>query len=222
MDRTTKTLIALAGSAAGLAAYHTYGRPRLQNWGSHAGEVRRSLAGDDLVPDPDLSTTRAITIDAPPDAVWPWIVQMGQRRGGFYSYDVLERVAGLGIENADRIHSEWQDVEVGETIYLSPSAAMIVTEIEPEDRLVLFREAPVPGADAPMRWSWAFVLQPIGAGQTRLLVRTRVAGQPSGGLVWALEVPIELLHFVMERGMLQGMKQRAEATRQSAASSTEG
>jgi hypothetical protein len=221
MDRTTKTLITLGGAAAGAAAYHLYGRPRIRNWGSHAGEVRRSLPGDDLVGDPEVRTTRAVTVDAPPEAVWPWVVQMGQRRGGFYSYDGLERFAGLGIENADRIHPEWQDVEVGEKVYLSPSAAMIVVEIEPEEAFVLFREAPVPGWDRPMRWSWAFVLQPVGTDRTRLLVRTRVSGQPDGLLVGLLETPMEILHFVMERGMLQGVKERVETADRSEASNIE-
>jgi len=221
MDRRTKTLITLGGAAAGVAAYQIYGRPRIRNWGSHAGEVRRALPGDDLVENPEVRTTRAITLGAPPDAVWPWIVQMGQQRAGFYSYDALERIAGLRIENADRIHPEWQDVEVGEKMYLSPSAAMIVVETVPNEAFVLFREAPVPGWDRPMRWSWAFVLQPLGADRTRLMVRTRVSGQPSGPVAWVLEAPMELLHFVMERGMLQGLKQRVETAARSEASNVE-
>lgn len=221
MDRRTKTLITLGGAAAGAAAYQIYGRPRIQNWGSHAGEVRRALPGDDLVETPEVRTTRAITLGAPPDAVWPWIVQMGQQRAGFYSYDGLERIAGLRIENADRIHPEWQDVEVGEKVYLSPSAAMIVVETVPNEAFVLFREAPVPGWDRPMRWSWAFVLQPLGADRTRLMVRTRVSGQPSGPVAWVLETPMEFLHFVMERGMLQGLKQRVETAARSEASNIE-
>jgi len=221
MDRRTKTLITLGGAAAGVAAYQIYGRPRIRNWGSHAGEVRRALPGDDLVENPEVRTTRAITLGAPPDAVWPWIVQMGQQRAGFYSYDALERIAGLRIENADRIHPEWQDVEVGEKMYLSPSAAMIVVETVPNEAFVLFREAPVPGWDRPMRWSWAFVLQPLGADRTRLMVRTRVSGQPSGPVAWVLETPMELLHFVMERGMLQGLKQRVETAARSEASNIE-
>jgi len=221
MDRRTKTLITLGGAAAGVAAYQIYGRPRIRNWGSHAGEVRRALPGDDLVENPEVRTTRAITLGAPPDAVWPWIVQMGQQRAGFYSYDALERIAGLRIENANRIHPEWQDVEVGEKMYLSPSAAMIVVETVPNEAFVLFREAPVPGWDRPMRWSWAFVLQPLGADRTRLMVRTRVSGQPSGPVAWVLEAPMELLHFVMERGMLQGLKQRVETAARSEASNVE-
>jgi hypothetical protein len=209
--RTTRTLLALGGTAAGAAAYRMLVRPRLRRWGSHAGEVRRALPGDDLVSNPQIVTTRAVTIEAPPASVWPWVVQMGQKRGGFYSYDGLERLAGLDIRNADRIHPEWQDVAVGETIYLSPSSAMIVTELEPERTMVLYQEATVGGGfDETMRWSWAFALEPIGPSHTRFLVRTRVNWLPTGLLSTLLNPPVELVHFIMERGMLHGLKRRAE------------
>ena len=211
MNRLRSTLTVLGTAAAGAAAYHTLVRPQIRHWGSEERERQQFLAGDDLVADPRTVTTRAISIEAPPAAVWPWLAQMGQQRGGFYSYDWLERLAGLDIHNADRVYPEWQDIAVGDKVYLSPGSAMIVAEIVPEETLVLIQEAPI--GERPndvLRWSWGFHLEPVGASRTRLLVRTRVSWTPDGLLGLFLGAPVEALHFVMERGMLQGLKERAE------------
>lgn len=183
----------------------------MKNWGARPGETRRSLPGDSLVPNPQAHTTRAVSIDAPAQDVWPWLVQMGQARGGFYSYDLLERLAGLRIRNANMIHQQWQDLDVGDVVRLSPSSAMVVADVEPEEALVLYQDVPLTAEyDEPFRWSWAFYLEPIGTARTRLLVRTRVAWKPDGLARYIMDGPVELIHFMMERGMLLGVKKRAE------------
>jgi len=211
MTRLRSTLIALGGVAAGAVAYQTLARPRIRHWGSEERDRQRFLPGDELVAEPQTVTTRAISIKAPPAAVWPWLAQMGQKRGGFYSYDGLERLVGLDIHNADRVHPEWQDIATGDKVYLSPKSPMIVAEIVPEETLVLFQEATIGGgADDVLRWSWCFHLEPVGTRRARLLVRTRVNWTPDGLLGLFLSAPVEAVHFVMERGMLQGLKERAE------------
>src|ERR1019366_1536041 len=102
---------AVIGSAA--AAYILGGRPRQLGWVATDKEAGATLAGDDLIPAPDLVATRAITVHAPADQIWPWTAQVGQGRGGFYSYDALENLTGCDIRSADRVVPEWQDVKVG-------------------------------------------------------------------------------------------------------------
>jgi len=134
--------------------------------------------------------------------VWPWIVQLGQGRGGFYSYTVLENLVGCHMENAGRVHPEWQDLKVGDPVYLHPKAPPLrVTRLDPGRALVLGT-------------SWAFVLEPIDERTTRLPVRGRGRfelpdlGRPLNFLYWRLV--FEPAHFLMERRMLQGIKERAE------------
>jgi hypothetical protein len=105
--------VLFAGAAYGLGA--VAGRPWMDAWGSTAGERARRLAGDELVPDAEQQT-HAITIEAAPEAVWPWLVQMGQGRAGFYSHDRLERLVGAAIRNAEEIHPEWQHLAVGDLV----------------------------------------------------------------------------------------------------------
>ena len=107
-------LAAIALEALG-AAYSFVVLPRLRRWGATAEEISRPLPGDDLLADPLYATTRAVTVQAPAEAVFPWLVQIGQNRGGFYTYDLLENLARLDIHSADRIHPEWQDLETGAT-----------------------------------------------------------------------------------------------------------
>ena len=143
--RTRRSLLAaavLAGSAAGA---WSRARPRLMAWGASWDEVVRPLPGDDIVDNPVYVTTRAVTVEAPPAAVWPWLVQLGQNRGGFYSYDWLENLAGLDIHSADEIHAEWQQPTVSEDyITLDPDGAMKMTfvRVEPGRFYVLRTGAP--------------------------------------------------------------------------------
>lgn len=184
-----------AGALLGVALlWALVGRRRLLDWGATAVERTQPLPGDELVPAPALQTTRAVTIDAPPGDVWPWLAQIGQDRGGFYSYERLENLAGARIRNADRIHPEWQRREVGELVMLHPANGLRVARFEPGRVLVL------------EGWG-AFVVEPAGPGRTRLLVRGRV---PRRASAIALALLIELPHLIMERRMLLGIKERAE------------
>ena len=177
-------------------------------WGATAAEADGRLQGDEFLSVADLQSTRAITIEAPADAVWPWLAQMGQGRGGLYSYDFLENLAGLDIHSADRIHPEWQDIKVGDRFHLAPAASadLEVGLVEPGTALVL--RVPPGSPPGPFDFSWAFVLKPQPDGTTRLLVRERYAYRRW----WArcLVEAVEVASFIMSRRMLHGIKSRAE------------
>ena len=201
-------LVALTGATAYAIAI----RPRLLTWGATPEEVSRPLPGDGFAPDRFLDETRAITIDAPPSAVWPWIVQVGYGRAGWYSYDAVERLmlAGRYVEgrSATRIHPELQHLRVGDDIPFAPRARFPVVVLEPERVLAL-------GS------GWQFVIEELPGDRSRLLVRTLGPGWARGflgpyGWLRLLGTAIdrvvgEPLHFAMERKMMLGIKQRAEA-----------
>jgi len=182
---------------------------RLQlRWGATPEEAGAHLPGDDLVTDAGLQATRSVTINAPAERVWPWLVQMGQRRGGLYSFDFLENLAGLDIHSADRIHPEWQDIKVGDPVHLAPTvtADLEVGLLEPERALVL--RVPPNSPPGPFDFTWSFVLQPKPNNTTRLVVRERYAYRQW----WAqiLVEAVEVASFVMSLRMLHGIKRRAE------------
>jgi hypothetical protein len=191
------------------AAYVLLVRRWHLRWGATDDEVGTTLPGDALLPDPDLSATRAVTIDADAHDVWPWLAQLGQARGGFYSYDVLENVfARCNIHSADRIVPEWQHITVGDEVRLHPEVALSVAIAEPGRALVLRGGVPMGQAPAPYDFTWAFVLRDQPDGSTRLVVRERYAyTQP-----WArvLVEAAEAVSFVMSRKMLRGIRDRAE------------
>ena len=137
-----------------IGAYLTVGRPLMLHWGATREELRKPLPGDELVPDAAVQSTRAVTVDAPAEAVWPWLAQLGQDRAGFYSYEWLENLAGCEMHNADEIHPEWQEREPGETVYLHPLRGLPVARFEPGRVLAL------------EHWG-AFVLEPHGPDCTR-------------------------------------------------------
>jgi hypothetical protein len=192
------TLLAAAGVA----------RRRQLRWGATDAEARRSLTGDDLVADPDLSSTRAITIRAGVEDVWPWVVQLGQGRGGFYSYDGLENLVGCDIHSADTVNPDWQHLEVGDTVRLAPEFALTVAIIEAPRTLVL-QGGFLPGlATAPYDFTWTFDLSPVSPTETRLLVRERYSY-----LQWWARLiiePVSVISFVMSHRMLHGLRDRAE------------
>lgn len=177
-------------------------------WGATAAEADGGLPGDDFLSTADLQSTRAVTIKAPATDVWPWLAQMGQGRGGLYSYDFLENLAGLEIHSADRIHPEWQDIKVGDRFHLAPAASadLEVGLVDPGAALVL--RVPTGSPPGPFDFSWAFVLQPQPDGATRLLVRERYACRQW----WArcLVEAVEVASFIMSRRMLHGIRSRAE------------
>lgn len=184
---------ALVG-VAGLVAYGVAVRPWTRSWGATPDEVDGEMPGDDLVPVAGVTMTRAVTIDAPIDRVWPWLAQIGQDRAGFYSYTWLENLAGCHMRNADRIHPEWQERAVGDGVPLHPLNAPKLARFERNHSYAF-------------EGGWYFSLRPIDAGRTRLLARTRV---PRGFPSLAYAIFVEGPHFVMERKMLLGIKDRAE------------
>ncbi|MCC5950937.1 MAG: SRPBCC family protein [Acidimicrobiia bacterium] len=212
--------LALAGVAAAAAtvAHNRLLTPWHQRWGATDEEVDLALTGDDLVPEPATQATRAITIDAAPADVWPWIVQLGADRGGFYSYDWLENLFGLQIHSAEAIEEAWQDLQVGDLVYANRAGTggWCVVGVHPHEALVL--QAADVTTGRPLRrdeqlgyeFLWIFALRPTSAGATRLLVRERSGFR--NGLTEVAMSPIGLISFVMSRRMLRGIKQRAEAS----------
>jgi hypothetical protein len=183
--------VASAGSV-GVLAYVLLVRPRLLTWGATPEERSGALPGDELVPEPGIQTTRAVTINAPVEEVWPWLAQLGQDRGGFYSYEWLENLAGCEMRNADRVHPAWQRRERGETVKLHWAHGLTLERFEP-NRVYAFK-------------GWYLVLEPLN-GTTRLIARSRC---PRGVAAVAYAILLEPPHFVMERKMLLGIKERAE------------
>ena len=197
-------------STIGVAAavYILVARPRQLRWGASARECEASLPGDDLIASPDLVATRAITVRTSAGRVWPWIAQLGQGRGGFYSYDFVENLAGCDIHSADRIVAEWQDVKIGDEIKLAPAVGLEVTAVEPGRSLVLRGGVPMGNTPPPYDFTWAWVLRDEPDRTARLLVRERYAYTRP----WArfLVEPVEAVSFVMSQKMLRGIRDRAE------------
>jgi len=182
-------------------------RPWYYKWGATDTEVNQPLPGDDQVPHPNMENTRAITIQAPIEDVWPWLVQMGQGRGGLYSYERLENLVGCQMQNADRILPQHQDLKVGDKVMLAPEGGpppFIVTAIETNRAIILTGEQPPT--------TWGFILDPVDENRTRLIIRFRQDYKPNlaNFIIW--RVFTDPINFVMERKMLQGFKLRAENT----------
>ncbi len=220
MKRLHKLALAAIALEALGAAYSFVVLPRLRRWGATAEEVSRPLPGDDLLSDPLYATTRAVTVQAPAEAVFPWLVQIGQNRGGFYTYDLLENLARLDIHSADRIHPEWQDLETGrDYVSLDPEETMKLTiAILERPHAFVIRtggpdEAPVSPGDffrGEIAATWAFVVQPQTAGSSRLLIRWRASWRDTVPAAFARAFLLEPMHFIMEEGMLRGVRDRAE------------
>ncbi len=176
-------------------------RPWALTWGSTVEEIARPMPGDEVLERPTFSATRAVTIDATPEEIWPWIVQIGYRRAGFYSYDALDND---GIPSAERILPEYQRLEVGDTIPLSASAEVRVTELEAPSSMVLVFE--VEGTWSNATWVWC--LYPEDASHTRLV--TRLRANPTGV---TSRIFLDLGEIIMMRKCMLGIKRRAEQGR---------
>ena len=194
---------AAAAGAAGVIAYPLFLRRQCLTWGATAEEVSRKLPGDELLPDAGLVSTRAVTIDAPPGAVWPWLVQMGSGRGGAYTYDWIENLLGLNMHSASRILPQFQDLQVGDELPLGPGRPIMRVEVCDPERALVIRIA-------DGNWVWIFALV-AEDGRTRLISRNRIA---TPGAALPVRVFNMLLmepgSLVMERKMLLGIKHRAE------------
>jgi hypothetical protein len=202
----TGGLMAITGAAAG---YVLFGRRWHLRWGATETELDEHLAGDDLVADADLTATRAIAVRCSADQVWPWLAQVGQGRGGFYSYDRLENLVGCDVHSADWIVPEWQKVEVGDEVRLAPKVGLTVAALEQGRALVLSGGVSVGRSDPPYDFTWSFVLRDAPGGSTRLIVRERYAyKRPSARF---LVEPTEAVSFLMSQKMLRGIRDRAES-----------
>jgi hypothetical protein len=228
--------IAIAGTVIGAAAGITITRTVRwwRTWGVDPIEAAKPLPGDDLVPAPTAIDTRGITIDAPPEAVWPWIVQMGFERAGWYSYDRLD----MRGKSVDRIVPAWQTIEVGDVMPSYPDGGFAVRLVEPGRVLALYsdtalvenqtiaasaRRGDVPAGlvatgavlrQAPQDFAagWTFVLTPLEGGRTRLIERFRVRFGESGPAFRVVAPAMGFGVFVMMQRQMLGIRDRAERT----------
>jgi hypothetical protein len=192
------------------ALYAVVVRPRINQWGATDQEHQATWPGDQLVAQPSFVWTNAITIHAPAAQVWPWLVQLGQGRGGLYSYDWLENLIGCDVHSSDRILRAFQTpLQVGDRVIRMARYAPCnpVALFEPQHALVLghINDTYFELAAGHARSSWAFILQPVDQDSTRLLIRCR-----GNSLMARLQGPVQ---FVMQHKMMLGIKQRAEQPR---------
>jgi hypothetical protein len=211
----------IVGAMGMLASLATpFLRKQRAHWGLDEATVARPYPGDELVPEPTWSWTHGVEIDAPPEEVWPWVVQIGQDKAGFYSYEWLENLVGCDLKNAERVHPEWQELRPGDSLRLhKESAALSIAAVEPGHYFLAHGETdprtggPVnPDAkERAVRVSWLFYIEPIDEKRSRFISRYRAAC----GVDWRARIlfgPLlmEPIGFVMDRRMLLGVKERAE------------
>jgi hypothetical protein len=203
-----------------VATYALLVRPRLLRWGATKGEVEGSFPGADIIPGGKRIATMAVTIDAPPSAVWPWLVQMGYDRAGWYSWDRLDRA---GKPSSEHLHVEWQSIAVGDRLLSEPQGPhwFEVAALEPERFLGLRAAMDLRGrqydASGPRPRAftdslWAFHLRERPGNRTRLVVsgytasRPRLFGAVTGFVFW------EPAHWIMQMRQFRNLKRRAERT----------
>ena len=196
-------------------AYAVFVRSWMLGWGAAAAEEVMPLPGDDLVPNPGCQSTRAVSIAAPAEEVWAWLVQLGQNRGGFYSYAWLENLVFADIHNTNHILPEWQQVQQGDFISMTPRdwPLGLVRRAKPVIGVSVERVEP---ARLLVLGGWgSFVLQPFGEKETRFIVRGR-SSPMSGPKKILMPIFFDPLHFVMERQMMKGIRTRAQGGVESA------
>jgi hypothetical protein len=210
MPRRRDRMLALGGllPVAGVL-YGVVARPRINQWGATDQEHRVTWPGDELLAQPGYVWTNAITIQRPAEQVWPWLVQLGQGRGGLYSYDWLENLVGCDIHSADRILPQFQQpLRVGDRVIRMAryAPANPVALGEPGRALVLggVKDSDADLAAGRPSSTWAFIVHPVDQHRTRLLIRSR-----GNSLMGRIQGPIQ---FVMQRKAMVGIKQRAEGT----------
>jgi hypothetical protein len=193
-------------------------RPRLLRWGATDEELRRAFPGAELVPGGARSATMAVTIDAPPSRVWPWLVQMGVDRGGWYSWDRLDN---FGRRSAERIHPEWQKIAAGDRMTAKPDGSewWEVAALEPERLLCLrmsldLRGRPFDPAGPRPRWftdsTWGFQLAELPGDRTRLVVSGYWSLRPRWLQPVMSLVVLEPSHWIMQTRQFANLKRRAE------------
>ncbi|MGZ3516505.1 MAG: hypothetical protein ACXVAM_04940 [Vulcanimicrobiaceae bacterium] len=203
-----------------VAFYAVIVRPKFLRWGATQSEMDGPWPGDNLVSDPVSTVTRAITIHAPASAIWPWIVQIGQNRAGFYSYTWLENAVGARMPRIDRIIPEFQHRSVGDTVWLaSPSrygglGRMVVAVLVPERAMILTTpsDAERVFSGRPIReGTWGFMLDQEASQTTRLVMRSVGAAQPLFPARLASALLFDSAHFIMEQKMMREIKRLAES-----------
>jgi hypothetical protein len=219
-------LLGLAGLVAVFIGYGFFVRPWTHRWGAIQAEVSGVMPGDDLVPLPRTGYTQAITIDAPPAAVWPWLVQIGYQRAGWYTYDWIYRLLRAadfydGRRSADRIIPELQDLKVGDTVKIFSQGPFEVVQLAKEQALVLLARVDLDSGKPfelrdpmPNRYlnnSWAYRLEPVERQRTRLIVRWRGDYSPGLANLLGMAIPTDAGALLMQPKMLQGIRERAEA-----------
>jgi hypothetical protein len=220
--RVARLGAAAAAACAALAGYARWGRPRLLTWGATPDEVSRAYPGDELILHSDGGVfTMATTLPAPPERVWPWLVQMGGERAGFYSWDRLDHG---GKPSADRIVPEWQSLQVGQRLNSEPTGQnwMTVELVEPNRTLVLrsnfelpsghsFDPQPGPMSRVYLDGIWGFYLRPAPGGQTRLVAHTRGRNSRQPFMAAFSLLLAEPLHFAMQTRQFHGLRTRVGA-----------
>jgi hypothetical protein len=208
---------AAAVEGAALVAWHLVATPfigrRRLRWGTNGSEAAETLPCDELISEPKWTYTLGVDIGAPPDEVWPWIAQIGQKRGGFYTYQTLENMVGCKIANTAEILPDHQAPTVGGEIYLHPTAPpMRIAIVEPPHVLVLFGSPA--GNSSEESWgmsTWQFIVRPDGDAGSRFLTRGRSDHSPGWKARLAFgRFPIEAITFVMSRKMMLEIKRLAE------------
>lgn len=211
------TLRGTAFAVLAAGAYAALVRPRLLRWGATQEEVSASYPGDNLIRRATAQSTMAVSLPAPPEEVWPWLVQMGCRRAGWYSWDLLDNG---GRRSADEVVSKWQDLAVGTRVPAVPSGAFyfLVEILDPARTLVLRSDLELPSGrpfdprgpmpDAYTDGIWAFHLRPLHDGGTRLIVRTRGRGRPAMTDRLMGRLFGEPAHFIMQHRQFRNLRRR--------------
>jgi hypothetical protein len=200
---------------ASLITFHLlapYLRGWRKRWGATPDECQQVLPCDDLIPTPRWSSTHAITIDAPPEAVWPWLVQMGDGRAGLYSYQSLENMVGCKMRNLTTLAPEFQNLKMGDAIKLHDKIpGLPVIHLQFPRALVVGSAADATGVGA----TWGWFLNPDERGRTRLIERWRTVYPLTTGMRLGYgQLLMEPITFVMARKMLKGIKVRGESSAQ--------
>lgn len=214
-ERVRKAASALSVLALVLGAYMGWARPAQLRWGATDDETARAMPGDELSDHPTFLSTRAITINATPEAIWPWLVQLGWGRAGFYGYDIVENIGSpRGIHSAERIVPELQHLAVGDPLPLSVAGGLVVNAVTPDRFLVWAGSA----GRYPGGFTWA--LYPMDALHTRLVSRIQWSHHWSQPLALGMDLFTEFADHVAVRKVLHGVKDRAEGRVESFAGQT--
>ena len=211
-----------------IAVFYLFVRPWSHRRGATDAEVARALPGDDLVPTPKIGYTQAIIIDASPAEVWPWVVQIGYQRGGWYTYEFAYKLLGAadfydGDRSAERVIPELQNLAVGDSVKIFEQAPFRVMEVEPARVLVLLARVDTESGEyfelsdaMPAHYlnqSWVFYMEEAGPGQTRLLARWRGDYSSDFGNMLGIAIPTDAGALLMQPKMLKGIKERGERER---------